>query len=70
MSDPQRPSDFSVRFRQWVIGAFAATFIVHLFIDVFLTTYEGTSTSFLIGGIVGTALGLRTFFENRGGGES
>lgn len=56
-----------VKFRVVAIGVLIVFLIVHVLIDVFVQTYEGRDTSLMIGGIVGTALGLNEFVRGRGG---
>lgn len=48
-----------------IITAFAVTLIVHIFVDIFVDTYEGAATSLMLGGIVGTALGINEFVKGR-----
>ena len=58
-----------VKFRVLAIGTLIGLLIVHVLLDVFLP-YDGRDTSLMIGGIVGTALGLNEFVRGRGGGRS
>lgn len=53
-------------FRVVAIGALVATFAAHIILDVLVDDYEGRGTSLMLGGIVGTALGLNEYLR-RGG---
>lgn len=55
-------------FRMLIIGAFAATLVAHIVIDAYLDDYEGASVSLMLGGVVGTALGVNEYLRGRGGG--
>lgn len=66
MSEPN--SDLPLRFRILMIGSLAATLIVHIFIDAFRDDYDGAATSLMLGGIVGTALGVNEWLRGRGDG--
>lgn len=66
--DPK--NDLPLKFRVLVIGALAVTLIVHIFVDAFNKQYEGAATSLMLGGIVGTALGVNEYLRGRGGGSS
>lgn len=66
--DPR--SDLPLKFRVLIIGSLSATLIVHIFVDAFNKQYEGAATSLMLGGIVGTALGVNEYLRGRGGGSS
>jgi len=68
--DRRRDDDaLPVKFRVLAIGTLIGTLVVHIMLDaVFLRTYDGRDTSLMLGGIVGTALGLNEFVRGRGGG--
>ncbi len=53
--------------RNSIVGLFAGALVVHIFVDIFNTRYEGAATSLMLGGIVGSALGLNEWLRNRGG---
>lgn len=69
MSDDPK-TDLPLKFRVIIIGSLALTLIVHIFVDAFNTHYEGAATSLMLGGIVGTALGVNEYLRGRGGGSS
>lgn len=54
-------------FRLAAIGLLVITLVVHIGIDAYLNEYEGTATSLMLGGIVGTALGFNEYLRGRGG---
>jgi Ca2+/H+ antiporter len=64
--DPK--NDLPLKFRVLVIGALAVTLIAHIFVDAFNKSYEGASVSLMLGGVVGTALGVNEYLRGRGGG--
>lgn len=53
-------------FRLSVIGLLAVTLVVHIFVDIFVKDYDGAGTSLMLGGIVGTALGVNEWLRTRG----
>lgn len=59
-------ADYPMWFRIGVIGILVALLVVNIMIDA-LTDYEGSATSLMLGGIIGTALGLNEFLRGRGG---
>lgn len=61
--DPK--SDLPLKFRVILIGSLAATLIIHIFIDAFSKSYDGASTSLMLGGIVGTALGVNEYLRGK-----
>lgn len=65
--DVSDESDYPLRFRVAVIGALTITLIVHIFVDAFNTHYEGAATSLMLGGIVGTAIGVNEYIRGRAG---
>jgi hypothetical protein len=69
VSNPQPPRspELPLLFRILAIGLLVLTLVVHIFLDAFLDDYEGAATSLMLGGIVGTALGLNEFLRGRGG---
>lgn len=62
-------NDLPLRFRVLAIGALVVTLIAHILIDAFRDDYDGAATSLMLGGIVGTALGLNDLFRGRGNGN-
>jgi len=64
---PPRGPELPLLFRVAAIGLLVLTLIVHIFLDIFIDDYEGSATSLMLGGIVGTALGLNEFLRGRGG---
>lgn len=58
-------SELPLWFRVAAIGMLVITLIAHIMVDVFVKTYEGAATSLMLGGIVGTALGLNEFLRGR-----
>lgn len=58
-------TDLPIWFRVAAIGALVMLLAAHIIIDIFVDTYEGNSTSLMLGGIVGTALGLNEFLRGR-----
>lgn len=62
-------TDLPLWFRVIVIGFLVAFLAVHILIDAARTDYEGAATSLMLGGIVGTALGLNEFLRGRGGSQ-
>ena len=62
------PNDLPLRFRVLIIGVLAATLVVHIFVDAFNKSYEGASVSLMLGGVVGTPLGVNEYLRGRGGG--
>lgn len=67
---PEPTSDLPLKFRILLIGSLSVTLIVHIFVDAFNKQYEGAATSLMLGGIVGTALGVNEYLRGRGGGSS
>lgn len=75
MSNPQPPrnngTDIPLKFRLYVLGLLTVTLVVHIFVDIAVTDYEGKGTSYLLGTIVGCSFGLNTviaeFLKGRGG---
>ncbi len=67
--DPQRQKDQGTELPLWfriaAIGVLVITLVAHIMVDAFLKSYEGTATSLMLGGIVGTALGLNEFLRGR-----
>jgi hypothetical protein len=63
---PPRSPELPLLFRVLAIGLLVLTLVVHIFLDAFLDDYEGAATSLMLGGIVGTALGLNEFLRGRG----
>lgn len=68
--DPVAPegnggSELPLWFRISAIGVLVVTLVAHIMVDAFLGSYEGTATSLMLGGIVGTALGLNEFLRGR-----
>lgn len=66
MSDQQRPprgSDLPLWFRVGTLGVLVVTFVTHLAVDVAAKDYDGGSQSLLLGGIIGTALGVGEFMR-------
>lgn len=61
------PKDLPLWFRVLAIGALVATLIAHILIDAFRDDYDGAATSLMLGGIVGTALGLNEYLRGRAG---
>ena len=51
-----------------IVGAFAAGLLVHIGVDIALASYDGASTSFMLGGLVGAALAGDRIYTNRNGG--
>lgn len=64
---PRQSPELPLLFRVAAIGILVLTLVVHIFLDAFLDDYEGAATSLMLGGIVGTALGLNEFLRGRGG---
>jgi hypothetical protein len=64
---PRSSPELPLLFRILAIGLLVLTLVVHIFLDAFLDDYEGAATSLMLGGIVGTALGLNEFLRGRGG---
>ena len=64
-SPPSQQSELPLWFRVAAIGMLVITLIAHIMVDVFVKTYEGAATSLMLGGIVGTALGLNEFLRGR-----
>lgn len=64
--NPRQNDDLPLRFRVAVLGILVATFVIHLAIDVFKDDYDGGSTTLLIGGIIGAAIGVREIVRSRG----
>lgn len=60
--------DLPLKFRVLMIGALGAALIVHIFVDAFRSDYDGASVSLMLGGVVGTALGVNEYLRGRGGG--
>lgn len=52
-----------------IVGAFAAFTIVHIIIDITVATYDGATTSLMLGGIVGAALAGDRINANRSSDE-
>lgn len=65
--EPRERGDLPLWFRASVIGLLAVTLVVHIMLDVFIDTYDGLSTSLMLGSIVGTAVGLNEFVRGRNG---
>lgn len=63
---PPTSPELPLLFRMVAIGLLGITLIVHIFVDVFVDDYDGNATSLMLGGIVGTALGLNEFLRGRG----
>lgn len=59
-----------MRFRKIAIGSLIATLILHIAYDAVTSSYEGGATSLMLGGLVGTALGLNEWYRGKGGGPS
>jgi hypothetical protein len=64
---PRQSPELPLLFRILAIGLLVLTLVVHIFLDAFLDDYEGAATSLMLGGIVGTALGLNEFLRGRSG---
>ncbi len=58
--------------RTSIVGSFAAGLLAHIAYDASNTSYEGASTSLMLGGIVGAALSLDEYLRrgNGGGGST
>lgn len=65
----KKPDDNGTELPLWfriaAIGVLVLTLVAHIMVDAFLKSYEGTATSLMLGGIVGTALGLNEFLRGR-----
>lgn len=51
-----------------IVGGFAAATLVHIAIDIVVATYDGGTTSLMLGGIVGAALAGDRINATRAGG--
>lgn len=60
---PPRGSDLPLWFRVGALGILVVTFVVHLALDIAVDDYDGGSQSLLLGGIIGTALGVGEFMR-------
>jgi hypothetical protein len=58
--------DLPLWFRLIVLGILVVLLAANILFDA-LTDYEGTATSLMLGGIIGTALGFNEFVRGRGG---
>ncbi len=56
-------TELPVWFRVAIIGMVAATMVIHIMIDAFRPDYEGLSTTLMLGGLVGTGLGLNEYLR-------
>lgn len=52
-----------------VVGGFAIFTVVHIIIDIAVATYDGATTSLMLGGIVGAALAGDRINASRSGDE-
>lgn len=52
-----------------IVGGFAAFTVVHIIIDIAVDTYDGGTTSLMLGGIVGAALAGDRINANRSSDE-
>lgn len=49
-----------------IVAAFAAATLAHIAVDIYIATYDGGTTSLMLGGIVGAALAGDRINANRG----
>lgn len=65
----RKETELPLWFRMSAIGLLVLALVAHIAVDAFLDSYEGAATSLMLGGIVGTALGLNEFLRGRGGSQ-
>lgn len=69
---PKEPPPDSQGLPRWlrltIVLTCLAAMVAHIAYDAAASAYEGASISLMLGGIVGSALGLNEYLRNRGGG--
>lgn len=50
-----------------IVGVFAVALLIHIAVDIISKTYDGQSTSLMLGGIVGSALAADRIVRKGGG---
>lgn len=68
---PGKPRNGDGHLPRWltvsIVAAFAAFTIIHIVVDIAVATYDGGTTSLMLGGIVGAALAGDRINANRSG---